>query len=151
MSLNTGSYRARCRQAVQALNLQVSEIGYLCSFAWMVLKPKHWHAIAFNLKLSQYSLTCPTYIMLHCTNPKERLAQHVVDQARREVREESALMRLVFQNGKLLVGARAELLPHCRVPARQFGIRELPDVMSANFSDFLTPSPLYHIWISIML
>ena len=54
------------------------------------------------------------------TYPKQGLPEHVVDEARREVREQSALMRLVLQNGELLVGAGAELLPNRRVPVVHF-------------------------------
>ena len=50
------------------------------------------------------------------TYPKQGLAEHVVNEARRKMREQSALMRLVLQNGELVVGAGAELLPHRRVP-----------------------------------
>ena len=31
--------------------------------------------------------------------------------------------------------------------SKRFGVRELPNMMSAKFFDFLTPSPLFSIWI----
>ena len=43
-------------------------------------------------------------------------------------------------------GFNHRITQEVRDPLRH-GIRELPDMKSANFFDFLTPSPLVRIWI----